>query len=176
MDKPDTKLAGLLPAPAPEPADAPTGRETELNEEVDRLRQAIRELQTKLARDRETVSLWREFQPKFVEFLIDLLEVLDNFERAEEAARGQASIRSIAEGLTAVRRQMLSALERREIRPFNPLGEEFHPDLHQILDAPAGELFPPLKVTEVLRPGYKIGEQILRKAWVRVEEAGETEA
>jgi molecular chaperone GrpE (heat shock protein) len=140
----ERKTAGLLPPPGPPaPADASEGSaatsepSAELQAEIERLRRTVRDLQTKVTRDRDQIQLWREFQPKFTEFLVDLLDIADNFERAEEAAKGQSSMRSVAEGLTAVRKQMNTALERRDIHRFEPLGEEFHPALHQILDPPA---------------------------------------
>ena len=178
----EPKPAGLLPPPRPrDPADAAASADegveasNEIQGEIERLRRTVRDLQGKVSRDRDQLQLWKEFQPKFTEFLIDLLDVADNFERAEEAAKGQSSLRSISEGLSAVRKQMNTAFERRDIHRFEPLGEEFHPVFHQILDPPAKEMYPPLRIIEVLRPGYKIGDQVLRRAWVRVEEAGEDE-
>ena len=100
MDE-DQKEPVLLPPPKPEPIGGPEP-EGDIQVEIERLRRTVRELQGKVSRDRETVALWREFQPKFIEFMMDMLEVLDNFERAEDAARGQCSIESVAarRGLT----------------------------------------------------------------------------
>jgi molecular chaperone GrpE len=169
MEGEPSKPCPLLPAPSPEEPPVPLGPDRG-QADIERLQDRVRSLQAKVDRDREHLKLWQEFQPKFTEFLADLLEVLDNFERAENAALAGGPLQAVAEGLTAVRRQMLAALERREIRPFDPVGQEFDPRLHLILDAPPGESVPPLWVAEVLRPGYKIGDQVLRKAWVRVQE------
>jgi molecular chaperone GrpE len=170
LDEPHEE-PGLLPPPGPSRAD---GAEAggELQGEIERLRRTVRELQRKVERDRETVSLWRELQPKFMEFLLDLLEVMDSFERAEQAANERSPLDAIAEGLAAVRRQMLAALERRDIRPFDPAGEPFDPESQQVLDAAGIEGEVQLRVAETLRPGYRIGDRVLRKAWVRLEVSG----
>ncbi len=61
---------------------------------------------------------------------IDVLSVLDNFERAIEAARA-ANAPGIVEGLDMVHRQMLSALAKHGVEPIAVVGEPFDPNQHE---------------------------------------------
>lgn len=167
MDQ-EEQVPKLLPPPGRDDL-GEAGPGDGLPSEIERLRETVADLRKKVARDRETIKLWREFQPKFTEFLLDILEVQDNFERAETAARGGGRLDAVAEGLTAVRRQLLGVLERREVMPFGEAGAEFHPELHTVLEGPGVEPEGALRVAEILRPGYRIGGEVLRKAWVRIE-------
>src|SRR5258708_282372 len=61
---------------------------------------------------------------------LDALSVLDNRERATDAARS-ANAPSIVEGLDMVHRQMLTALAKHGIEPIAVIGELFDPNHHE---------------------------------------------
>ncbi|WP_337177156.1 nucleotide exchange factor GrpE [Paludisphaera sp.] len=97
----------------------------------------------------------------------DLLDVLDNLDRAAEAllASGQEGV---ASGLDLVHKQFLAVLAKYGVEPIEALGQPFDPNFHEALmrqptaDAPEGT------VVAELGKGYKIHDRVLRPTKVAV--------
>jgi molecular chaperone GrpE len=98
----------------------------------------------------------------------DLLEIVDNLERAITAAEAADSKDSDAllDGVRITYKAMLSTLERHKIEVIDPVGQDFNADFHEAVgvdpEAEAG------KVAQVLQKGYRLEERLLRPAMVRV--------
>lgn len=100
--------------------------------------------------------------------LVSFLEVLDNLDRAIEAAGDRASD-PFVQGVSIVRQQFLTTLEGMGVKRVDPLGHAFDPAIHEAVSqvpAPAGTA--PNTVVGVIRPGYLIGDEVLRPAAVAV--------
>jgi molecular chaperone GrpE len=63
---------------------------------------------------------------------LDLVAVLDNFERAADAAR-KAGAESIVEGLDMVHKQLLAVLAKHGVEPIAAQGQPFDPNQHEAL-------------------------------------------
>ena len=107
-----------------------------------------------------------------------MLSVSDNLRRAIEAipaeamAAGDAGLKGLVDGVEMTERSMLSALERHGVKKLNPEGEKFDPNFHQAMfEVPNAEL-PANTVTQVVQPGYSIGDRVLRPAMVGVSKGG----
>jgi molecular chaperone GrpE len=98
---------------------------------------------------------------------LDVLAVLDNFERATDAARN-AGVPSIVEGLDMVHRQLLSALGKHGIEPLNVVGEPFDPNQHEAVMQQPDTSHPEGTIVAELAKGYKLRERVLRPAKVAV--------
>jgi len=98
---------------------------------------------------------------------LDVLAVLDNFERATDAAR-TANVPSIVEGLDMVHRQLLSALAKHEIEPIAVVGEPFNPNHHEAVMQQPNASHPEGTVVAELAKGYKIRDRVIRPAKVAV--------
>ncbi len=96
-----------------------------------------------------------------------MLPVLDNLERAAEAAEG-SSDESLKNGVELVLRQMDEIYKKMDVTPINRLGEKFDPNLENAIlqgtpeDGEAGT------VCQVLQKGYMMGSKVLRHAMVKV--------
>jgi molecular chaperone GrpE len=97
----------------------------------------------------------------------DLLDVLDNFERAIEAARN-AGAESIVSGLEMVHKQLLEKLAKHGIEPIEALQQPFNPNLHEALMQAPDPNGPEGMVVAELGRGYKIQDRILRPSKVAV--------
>ena len=97
----------------------------------------------------------------------DLLEALDNFERALDAARA-AGASSIVEGLDIVRRQLLAALAKHGIEPIAALGTVFDPNQHEAVMQQHSAEHPEGIVLSELGKGYRLRDRILRPSKVAV--------
>lgn len=99
---------------------------------------------------------------------LDLLPVLDNFERAAAAARQAGETGSLAQGVTMIMAQFLDVLRRHGITPIEAQGQPFDPNIHQaVMQQPSAEQ-PPNTVLQVLEQGYRIHDRVLRPAKVIV--------
>ena len=96
-----------------------------------------------------------------------MLPVLDNLERAVDAAAGSPDD-ALKNGVEMVLKQMTDAYGKLEVKPIDRLGEKFDPNLeHAILQGTADE-GEPGTVCQVLQKGYMIGDKVLRHAMVKV--------
>jgi molecular chaperone GrpE len=104
-----------------------------------------------------------------VEFIKDLLPVVDDFERALRIeAPGAESYRA---GLEIIQRALMDMLRKRGVTRIDSVGTQFDPHVHQAVsyeDAPdrrEGE------VIEEFARGYRLGDRLLRPAMVKVAKA-----
>jgi molecular chaperone GrpE len=98
----------------------------------------------------------------------ELLPVLDNLKRALEASRKAGEESPLAQGVSLVLSQLLDNLRRFGITPIEPKIEPFDPTIHEaVVHQPRSDV-PPGTVVEVLEPGYRLHERILRPARVVV--------
>ena len=84
------------------------------------------------------------------------------------------SVDEFRNGVRLVRQQLQSALEKLGVTSINSKGETFDPRFHEAVDLVEFPGSPPNTVVEELRPGYKLGDRLLRPAMVLV--AGDTNA
>jgi molecular chaperone GrpE len=100
------------------------------------------------------------------EMILQLLEVLDGFDRALQHVDDAPS--SVSEGLQLLHRKLLSLLEAQGVTPLQSLGETFNPELHDAIGTVKSEDVEPGTVAEEMQRGYRWGDDMLRPARVRV--------
>jgi molecular chaperone GrpE len=111
------------------------------------------------------------------EILAEMLEVVDNLDRAIASARtgpstasGQTeSATALAQGVEMVRRQLLAKLEGFGVTRIVADGQPFDPALHEAISSVVAES-PDQDgiVVGTVRCGYRIGDDVLRPAAVAV--------
>lgn len=101
-------------------------------------------------------------------FSTSLLDVVDNLERALQAAGDDDSIvnQPIIEGVRLTHKSLLTTLEKHGVTVVDPVGTAFNADQHQAVgidpNTPAGQ------VANVLQKGYLLNGRLLRPAMVIV--------
>ena len=106
------------------------------------------------------------------EILADLLDVVDNLDRAIESARRSASPDALMEGVELVRRQFLAKLEGFGVKRIESAEQRFNPELHEAISTvPAATPELDGLIVGVVRQGYRIGDEVLRPAAVAVAKA-----
>lgn len=101
--------------------------------------------------------------------LLDLIEVLDDLERALAALDAEQAAASWAQGVVLTAQRMRDALARRGVVTIEAKGKPFDPSFHEALlevDAPPGVA--PGSVAEEVQRGYRRGDRALRAARVVV--------
>ena len=102
-----------------------------------------------------------------VAFATTLLPVIDNLERALDAAK-ETSDTSLKEGIDMVYRQLLQAFEKRGITTIERLGEVFDPNLENAVMQGSESDGKPGSVCEIFQKGYKLDDRVLRHSMVKV--------
>lgn len=98
----------------------------------------------------------------------DLLDIVDNFERALTSEAAQAAPESFKQGIEMVDREMKSAFAKYGIVEVECLGQPFDPSLHEALASEESEQYQSGQVSKVFKKGYKIHDRLLRPAQVVV--------
>ena len=169
-------------SPAEETLNTETN-EAEKEEQPDPARQALDEANAKAA---EYLALAQRVQADFENFrrrnesvradayadgkkdtAAMMLPVLDNLERALEAAAGSPD-EALRNGVEMVLKQMTDAYGKLEVKPINRLGEKFDPNLENAILQGTEDEGEPGTVCQVLQKGYMIGDKVLRHAMVKV--------
>lgn len=100
--------------------------------------------------------------------IVQLLPVLDNFERAVAAMEAQGA-HNLISGLTMVQRQVLDILAKEGLQAIADVGQPFDPNRHDaVMHEEASEAFPDGTVTQELQKGYLLKEKVIRPAMVKV--------
>lgn len=94
-----------------------------------------------------------------------LLPVVDNLERALDAAGEESALRS---GVEMVLRQTLDTLAKLGVETIDPIGQPFDAELHNAVMQGTAEEGEPGTVCLVLQKGYKLGNRVIRHAMVKV--------
>lgn len=101
-------------------------------------------------------------------FIAGLLPVLDNLQRATEAAETGGSPEVIAEGIRQTASSFENALSAAGVEPIDAVGREFNPELHDAVETVEVDPEDEGKVIADYARGYKIGDRLLRPARVKV--------
>ena len=129
-----------------------------------RLQAEISNMQRTNARDRQNAAKYRSQS-----LATNLLEVVDNFERALTTEVISDDALTLKKGIEMVHGQLLSALEREKVTMIDPLNEPFDPNFHQAVSTmPAEEGQATDVVVNVLQKGYQLDDRVIRPAMVIV--------
>jgi molecular chaperone GrpE len=138
-----------------------------LQDYIQQYKAAAGEFEESRARARRDVS--KEVERGKRAILVDLLEVVDNLDRAIDSARDARTVDVLLHGVEMVRQQFLQRLEGFGIQPIEPLHQPFDPAQHEAITVvPATRPEDDEKVLGVIRRGYRIGDEVLRPAQVAV--------
>jgi molecular chaperone GrpE len=157
-------------APAADSPKAPTAQETgkdttnvelalkERTADLQRLQAEYANYRKRVERDRASVK-----EAAVASVLIELLPVLDAIGQAREHGELSGGFKSVADSL-------LGTVTKLGLITYGEKGEAFDPKIHEALAS-----LPSSDVTEdtcidILQPGYRVGDRVLRPARVAVAE------
>jgi molecular chaperone GrpE len=102
------------------------------------------------------------------EVLIEMLSVLDNFERAILSVSKTAEEDALKLGFELIYKQFKDILTRMGIEPVESVGQFFDPHVHEAVTIEQTSEHEANTVIEEFQKGYKLGDQLLRPAQVKV--------
>ena len=106
-----------------------------------------------------------------VDLLLELLLVVDDFDRALTVDAGGEAGAPYRKGVELIHGKLHDLLRRQGVKPIEALGADFDPNVHQ---AVMHEQSPEHREGEVigeLRKGYTLNDRLLRPAMVKVAKA-----
>lgn len=101
--------------------------------------------------------------------IVNLLPVIDDFERAIAANEKVEDINTIKEGFNLIYNKLIQMMKRFDVEEIQAKGEEFNTDFHEaVTHFPAQNEEDKGKVIDVTEKGYKLKDKVIRYAKVVV--------
>ncbi len=173
----ETQAASAETGPASAEAEAdltdPEALRARLQEQTERCRQLTERLQ-RLAADyanfqkRSQRRLQEEQAEALRRLVCDLLPVVDNFERALEAARAEGRDDPFYQGICLVHDQLMEVLGRHGVEPIEAAGRPFDPRHHEAVAHVPSHEHPSGHVIQEVQRGWRHGDRTLRASRVAV--------
>jgi molecular chaperone GrpE len=174
---PDPAEMPESPSAAPDPTAELAKEAAELK---DRLLRTLAEMENLRRRTEREVADARVYG--VTNFARDIVGVADSMERAMKALddglreKADDGVKALLDGVELTERELLKVLEKHGVTKLEPAGQKFDPNMHQAMFEMPDPSVPAGMVTQVVQPGYKIGERVLRPAMVGVSKGGPKQA
>ncbi|HET8991792.1 MAG TPA: nucleotide exchange factor GrpE [Candidatus Saccharimonadales bacterium] len=147
------------------------------DDNINKLEQQVNELTDALKRERaDAINMRRRHDEDLAGLRIrvkanvvrDLLPAIDNLERALNHTPQELEGNPYVKGVEAVVKQFAKSLTDIGVERIKTVGEPFDPRFHEAVSVEEGEGAKEV-VSEELQSGYKIGDEVIRHAMVRVK-------
>lgn len=119
---------------------------------------------------RKRIKKEKEDYQKYIlsDFLLNLLEVFDNLERALNARKPEEGETSIISGVEMIHKQLQDLLKKYEVKEVDALNKPFDPNFHQALSRVEQDDIEEPLVVEVYQKGFLYNGKLLRPALAKV--------
>ena len=156
----DPAQAGSAQEAAQDPVAA---KINEYREQMLRLRAEFDNTKKRLEKDKQdSIKFANE------KLLIELLQAVDNFDRALLSLTEGHDSASVKKGLVLAQQELHKVLERHGVEPVKSLGAEFDPNLHEaVAVVPSADVKEGTIMDEVQR-GYLLNGRLIRPSRVRI--------
>ena len=150
-------------------AEEKTPEQDEKDVKIEELQNRILRLQADFDNFRRRNTSEREQLATFVtaDVVGKFLKVLDNFERAEDAARKSDDAAGIYSGIEMIRRQFEQTFKDLGVEEIKAQGEKFDPEMHEAVMRQNPDMDDDT-VEMVLEKGYKLRDKVIRHSKVKV--------
>ena len=143
----------------------------------DKLKEQLNELNDKVVRQMAEFDNYRKRTEKEKQAMFEtgaksviekLLPVVDNFERGLAALEEGAERTPFEEGVLMTYKQLMTELEKLEVKPLDAVGKEFDPNIHNAVMHVDDESLGENIVVEELQKGYTYRDSVVRHSMVKV--------
>lgn len=132
------------------------------NEKYVRLMAEFQNYKKRVAKEKNDI---REYATE--KLVMELLPVLDNFERAL-AASAEDDPAGYAKGMELIFTQMVTELQKSGLAEVEAEGQDFDPTKHNAVMTEENEQLESGKVSKVLQKGYALNDKVIRPSMVAV--------
>ena len=154
-----------------------TSHSTQSGTALNDLQQQIGELTEALQRERaDSMNIRRRHEEQLAQLrttvkahvVKDLLPIIDNFERALKHVPAELMDNDYVKGVQGIVKQFEKTLGDMGVERIATIGQPFDPHVHEAVSMEEGDGEHEI-VSEELQSGYKIGDEVIRHAMVRVK-------
>lgn len=137
-----------------------------IDELEDRVKRQMAEFENFRKRsEREKTAMFETGAKSVIE---KILPVVDNFERGLASVPEEEKNSPFAEGMEMIYKQMISELEKMEVKPIPAVGEEFNPDFHNAVMQVESDEYESGVIAQELQKGYTYRDSVVRHSMVAV--------
>lgn len=97
-----------------------------------------------------------------------ILPVIDNFERGLASVSPEDATNPHVEGMNMIYKQLMTEMEKMEVRPIPAVGEPFNPDFHNAVMQVASDEYESGIIAQELQKGYTYRDSVVRHSMVSV--------
>ena len=145
--------------------------------EEEKLRLQVAKLEDKLLRSAAEFDNYKKRVARQYEDMVrlasesmlgELLEVIDNFERALNHTEEDTDFDAFREGTKLIFSQMMNLLKKYDVTPIEAIGQPFDPNLHEAMMQIESDEFDDGVVAIEVTKGYRQGQRVIRHSKVGV--------
>jgi molecular chaperone GrpE len=137
-----------------------------VDELEDRVKRQMAEFENFRKRSEKEKSAMFETGAKSV--VEKILPVVDNFERGLAGLSEEEMKQPFAEGMNMVYKQLITELEKLDVKPIEAVGHEFNPELHNAVMQVESEEYESGIIAQELQKGYTYRDSVVRHSMVAV--------
>ncbi|MBU1304321.1 MAG: nucleotide exchange factor GrpE [Alphaproteobacteria bacterium] len=179
-ETPEVEIEVEETADTVESIDPTAALRAENSELRDRVLRTVAEMENLRKRTEREVNDTRTYA--IAGFARDMLSATDALSRAlmmlpaEARESGDATAKTLIEGIELAEREMQRLLAKHGVKPIEAQGEKFDPHKHQAMFEVPDPSRPEGTIVQVVQAGFAIGDRILRPAMVGVAKGGPSHA
>ena len=137
-----------------------------VDELEDRVKRQMAEFENFRKRtDKEKTAMFETGAKSVIE---KILPVVDNFERGLAGLSEEEKKQPFAEGMAMVYKQLMTELDKLEVKPIEAVGCEFDPNLHNAVMQVESDEYEPGIIAQELQKGYTYRDTVVRHSMVAV--------
>lgn len=137
-----------------------------IDELEDRVKRQLAEFEN--FRNRTEKEKTQMFETGAKSVIEKILPVVDNFERGLSTVPEDEKGKPFADGMEMIYKQLMTELEKMDVKPIEAVGVEFNPDLHNAVMQVESEEYESGVVAQELQKGYTYHDQVVRHSMVAV--------
>ena len=143
----------------------------------DALKEKIEELEDRVKRQMAEFDNFRKRSEKEKTMMFEtgaksviekILPVVDNFERGLASVPEEQKTDGFAQGMEMIYKQLMTELEKMEVKPIPAVGEDFNPDFHKAVMQVESEEYESGVIAQELQKGYTYRDGVVRHSMVAV--------
>lgn len=146
-----------------------------LKQEKEEYLNSLQRLQAEFTNYRKRVAKEKDDFRKYAleTFALEILLILDNFERALQSTEGTKNFDSLFEGIKMIEKQFKDWLKSKNITEIEVMDKEFDPNFHQAMGHEETSDCEENTIIKELQKGYLIKDKVLRPSLVMVAKKAE---
>lgn len=145
-------------------------KDNKLQEKVDELEDRVKRQMAEFDNFRKRTEKEKSamFETGAKSVIEKILPVVDNFERGLAALSEEEMKQPFAEGMNMVYKQLMTELDKLEVKPIEAVGCEFDPNLHNAVMQVESEEYETGIIAQELQKGYTYRDTVVRHSMVAV--------